>query len=364
MRWSWLDNAVCELSDACTEGHIVLTAMTPCSNNKGRTPFLIGLFMGIILCSLVFSSIYFYLGELRTQPLYVWHAAWSKRLLSWQTGVQTTTVPTTTAWPVRPPGPVHPAPFNGTHPLSGYVSVVKNKEPLKLHCSVCALVFTSGHVLNYTAGAEIDQADCVIRMNHAPVEGYAKHVGNRTTVRVATHSSFKFAYKEITRIFAREKQDKVVVWGPDATMRTDGRGETYRHLANLTKVYKDVEFYMLTPPRMTYAHKLFDKETGLPRGVRTQFWLSTGWFAMILATEMCDRVKVFGMSNGQYCRDPHAHPVSYHYFNKYGGNECQEYHRMERQRSDTHRFFAEKKVFETWSKYHKITFHYPTWRPK
>ncbi|XP_019613606.1 PREDICTED: alpha-N-acetylgalactosaminide alpha-2,6-sialyltransferase 5-like [Branchiostoma belcheri] len=303
----------------------------------------------------VYLPAYLYLGKLETQPLH--HpTSTSKRLL------QQTDVPNKIVRPTRPPGPVHPTPFNVTHPLSGYVNVIKDREPLKLRCRDCALVFNSGQLLGHQAGPDIDQSDCVVRMNDAPVTGFEKHVGTRTTVRVLAHSGVP-SFSNHSANFTREGL-KVVGWGPDDTMKTDGKGKTYNILSKLATEHPDnIQVYVLTPPRMKYADKVFETETGKPR-LGSGSWLSTGWFAMILATEMCDRVKVFGMSNGEYCRDPHAHPVPYHYFNKYGGNECQEYRKMERQRSDTHRFFAEKKVFEIWSKYHKITFHYPTWRPK
>ncbi|KAI8502795.1 St6galnac4p [Branchiostoma belcheri] len=357
-------------------------------NHKGRTPFLIGLVVGFTICNFVYFPTYFptYLGERKPRPPS--YANMSKRRTQ-QVELSATSVPGTVAGLTNPPGPVHPTPFNITDPLSGYVNVLKDKDPFKRHCSVCALVSTSGHVLNYTAGEEIDQAECVIRMNHAPVDGFEKHVGTRTTVRVATHTNFEEAWREITHIISTENRSSLIVWGPDRTMRTDGKGETYNYLLNLTKASTDVEFYMLTPERMRYSHKLFDNETALPgyrpdRGSdrptaahprkhafqckmsqnRREIWLSTGWFTMVLATEMCNRIKVYGMSNGDNCRDPKAYPAVYHYYDKGRGKECDEYNRMEKLKKQTHRFFAEKKVFGRWSKYHNITFHFPTWTPK
>ncbi|KAI8491709.1 St6galnac4p [Branchiostoma belcheri] len=357
-------------------------------NHKGRTPFLIGLVVGFTICNFVYFPTYFptYLGERKPRPPS--YANMSKRRTQ-QLELSANSVTDTVAGPTNLPGPVHPTPFNITDPLSGYVNVLKDKDPFKRYCSVCALVSTSGHVLNYTAGEEIDQAECVIRMNHAPVSGFEKHVGTRTTVRVATHTNFEEAWREITHIISTENRSSLIVWGPDRTMRTDGKGETYNYLLNLTKASTDVEFYMLTPERMTYSHKLFDNETGLPgyrpdRGSdrptaahprkhafqckmsqnRREIWLSTGWFTMVLATEMCDRIKVYGMSNGDNCRDPNAYPAAYHYYDKGRGKECDEYNRMEKLKKQTHRFFAEKRVFGRWSKYHNITFHFPTWTPK
>eukprot|EP00058_Branchiostoma_floridae_P006911 XP_002592399.1 hypothetical protein BRAFLDRAFT_67264 [Branchiostoma floridae] len=222
-----------------------------------------------------------------------------------------TNIPNTTAGPTKLSGPVHPVSFHtwSAHPLNGYVNVLTYRETLSLRCGVCALVSTSGHVLNCAAGAEIDQAECVIRMNHSPVDGFEKHVGTRTTVRVATHTSFKDAFQEITQIISQANRSKLVVWGPDGTMRADGKGQTR---------------------------------------VRDGFiWLSTGWFTMVLATEMCDHIKVYGMSGAENCRDSTNRQAAYHYFNdniKHAGTECEEYNGMEKKAKDAHRFYAEKKV--------------------
>ncbi|XP_078603300.1 alpha-N-acetylgalactosaminide alpha-2,6-sialyltransferase 5-like [Branchiostoma floridae x Branchiostoma japonicum] len=337
--------------------------MSSCSNYKDKTPILIGLVVGFTLFNFVYFPAYLYVVEVKPQPLC--HAARRSR----ETEVPTN-MPNTTAGPTESPGPVHPVPFHtwSSNPLNGYVNVLTLKEDLRLRCSVCALVSTSGHVLNCAAGAEIDQAECVIRMNHSPVNGFEKHVGTRTTVRVATHTSFNDATNEITQIISQANRSKLVVWGPDDTMRIDGKGQTYNNLFKLAKDSKDVEFYMLTSRRMFYTDRLFENETGIQRHVKNgMLWLSTGWFTMVLATEMCDHIKVYGMSSAENCRDPTARQAAYHYFNdtiKHAGTECEEYYGMEKKAKDAHRFFAEKKVFKTWSKYHKITFHCPSWIPK
>lgn len=46
----------------------------------------------------------------------------------------------------------------------------------------CALVFSSGSLLRHEYGEEIDAHDSVVRFNLAPVTGYERHVGKRTTV--------------------------------------------------------------------------------------------------------------------------------------------------------------------------------------
>ncbi|KAL1526013.1 hypothetical protein AB1Y20_020837 [Prymnesium parvum] len=48
----------------------------------------------------------------------------------------------------------------------------------------CAVVGSSPEILLYADGAAIDEQEAVFRANLAPVEGFEKHVGSRTTVRV------------------------------------------------------------------------------------------------------------------------------------------------------------------------------------
>jgi hypothetical protein len=54
----------------------------------------------------------------------------------------------------------------------------------RLRYRTCAVVGSSPEALMYEDGAEIDRHDAVFRANMAPVRGYQKYVGNRTTVRV------------------------------------------------------------------------------------------------------------------------------------------------------------------------------------
>lgn len=35
---------------------------------------------------------------------------------------------------------------------------------------------------------------------------------------------------------------------------------------------------------------------------KSHSWLSTGWFTMVIAVELCDHVHVYGMVPPEYCR--------------------------------------------------------------
>jgi len=58
--------------------------------------------------------------------------------------------------------------------------VVKLPHPASPHCAV---VSSSGAMLNHRHGAEIDNHAVVMRFNAAPTEGYKKYVGGKTTWR-------------------------------------------------------------------------------------------------------------------------------------------------------------------------------------
>ncbi|TEA34614.1 hypothetical protein DBR06_SOUSAS16210024, partial [Sousa chinensis] len=51
-------------------------------------------------------------------------------------------------------------------------------------------------------------------------------------------------------------------------------------------------------------------------------WLSTGWFTMTIALELCDRTNVYGMDPQDFCRDPNHPSVPYHYYEPFGPDEC------------------------------------------
>jgi hypothetical protein len=61
----------------------------------------------------------------------------------------------------------------------------------------CALVSTSGSLLEATWGSQIDSHEVEFRIGQGPVGGpLAAHVGSRTTVRIAVASLFQVRHRQ------------------------------------------------------------------------------------------------------------------------------------------------------------------------
>ncbi|XP_060056780.1 alpha-N-acetylgalactosaminide alpha-2,6-sialyltransferase 6 [Erinaceus europaeus] len=101
----------------------------------------------------------------------------------------------------------------------------------------------------------------------------------------------------------------------------------------------------------------------LPHREKSHSWLSTGWFTMVIAVELCDHVHVYGMVPPDYCSHrPRLQRMPYHYYEPKGPDECVTYIQNEHSRKGNHhRFITEKKVFSSWAQLYGITFSHPSW---
>ncbi|XP_035997197.1 alpha-N-acetylgalactosaminide alpha-2,6-sialyltransferase 5b [Fundulus heteroclitus] len=247
-------------------------------------------------------------------------------------------------------------------PLEGFAGVMDLK-PLKMHCRTCALVTSSGHLTGSNRGEEIDRSDCVIRMNDAPCAGYHLDVGRRTSLRVVAHSSLQRVLRSRQELLNGSQDTVFIFWGPSSSMRRDGRGHVYNHLRLLKQSVPRLKVYTISRAKMLKFDELFKKETGVDRK-SSNSWLSTGWFTMAIALELCDRINVFGMVPPDFCRSSSHPTVPYHYYEPSGPEECSMYLLHERSRRGSHhRFITEKTVFSKWARTLNIHFYQPDWKP-
>ncbi|XP_041815877.1 alpha-N-acetyl-neuraminyl-2,3-beta-galactosyl-1,3-N-acetyl-galactosaminide alpha-2,6-sialyltransferase [Chelmon rostratus] len=256
-----------------------------------------------------------------------------------------------------------PAPAVQSTGLRGYRRIGPDKvdqQVLGLHCSQCALVSSSGQMLGAGAGEEIDKIGCVIRMNNAPTEGYEKDVGSRTSVRVVSHTSVPLLVKNELYYFQQSADTTYVFWGPERNMRQDGKGRVFNTLLKIAKNYPNVRIYAVTREKIEYCDSVFQNETGKNR-MKTGAFLSTGFFTMILAIDMCDSIHVYGMIDDNYCSRANHSAVPYHYYERNRIDECRMYKVHEHTQRGGHRFITEKAIYAKWATRHKIEFKHPSW---
>uniref|UniRef100_A0A5F9C470 ST6 N-acetylgalactosaminide alpha-2,6-sialyltransferase 4 n=1 Tax=Oryctolagus cuniculus TaxID=9986 RepID=A0A5F9C470_RABIT len=197
------------------------------------------------------------------------------------------------------PGPLH---------FSGYSSVPDGKPLVREPCRSCAVVSSSGQMLGSGLGAQIDGAECVLRMNQAPTVGFEADVGRRSTLRVISHTSVPLLLRNYSHYFQQARDTLYVVWGQGKHMDRALGGRTYRTLLQLTRMYPGLQMYTFTERMMAYCDQIFQDETGKNRRQSGSF-LSTGWFTMILALELCEEIVVYGMVSDSYCRSGPASGV-------------------------------------------------------
>ncbi|CAN9504435.1 unnamed protein product [Ophioblennius macclurei] len=257
------------------------------------------------------------------------------------------------------PAPSLAAPVAG---IRGYTRVEPGEmhQLLDLHCDRCALISSSGQMMGVDAGEEIDEVGCVIRMNNAPTRGYEKDVGSRTTVRVVSHTSVPLLVKNERYYFEESANTTYVFWGPQRNMRQDGMGRVFNTLMKVAKKYPDVQIYVVTRDKIQDCDNVFQNETGKNR-LKTGAYLSTGFFTMILAIDMCDSIQVYGMIDNNHCKQANSSVVPYHYYEESKLDECRMYRVHENTSRGGHRFITEKAIYAKWAKHHKIEFKHPSW---
>ncbi|XP_052468870.1 alpha-N-acetylgalactosaminide alpha-2,6-sialyltransferase 3 [Carassius gibelio] len=252
------------------------------------------------------------------------------------------------------------SPHKAFKPHRGYLSI-PNQEPLKLNCKVCSIVSSSGQMLGRKAGAEIDQSSCIWRMNSAPTRGFERDVGHRTDLRVVSHTSVPLLIQKPQHFFGQGNETVNVVWGPLRNMRQDGKGIVYNMLRQTVENYPHARIYITTEDRMNYCDTVFKQETGKDR-IQSGSYLSTGWFTLILAMDMCKEIRVYVMINDTYCKSEGYRKVPYHYYEAGSRDECAEYLLHESAPYGGHRFITEKAVFAKWAKTNPIKFFSPEWQ--
>ncbi|XP_038961570.1 alpha-N-acetylgalactosaminide alpha-2,6-sialyltransferase 6 isoform X5 [Rattus norvegicus] len=139
-------------------------------------------------------------------------------------------------------------------------------------------------------------------MNDAPTTGYSADVGNKTTFRVVAHSSVFRVLRKPQEFVNRTPETVFIFWGPPNKMQKP-QGSLLRVIQRAGLAFPNMEAYAVSQARMQQFDDLFRGETGKDRE-KSHSWLSTGWFTMVIAVELCDHVHVYGMVPPDYCSGP------------------------------------------------------------
>uniref|UniRef100_A0A669CHD6 ST6 N-acetylgalactosaminide alpha-2,6-sialyltransferase 6 n=1 Tax=Oreochromis niloticus TaxID=8128 RepID=A0A669CHD6_ORENI len=200
-------------------------------------------------------------------------------------------------------------------PLSRSLLLMFPSQSMTMQCHNCAFLTSSGHILGSRVGDEIDHTECVICINDAPTTGYESDVGG--------HSSVSYVFRNPNEFLRRTDSHSVIIfWGPPYKIRKDPKAAFYGSLQRVSMTYRDISYLTVTPSKMLTFDDLFLRETGYDR---------TGWFTMVIAIEICDNIKAYGMVPPNHCGQ------------------------------GQHRFITEKRVFARWAKQYNITFTHPRW---
>ena len=180
-------------------------------------------------------------------------------------------------------------------PDGGYRVLVPNEEPLfsqfakilpkkdeigRAFFGTCAVVGSSGIVLNYDHGSDIDEHDMVFRFNSAPTRGFEKHVGSKTTYRITNTQNWGFhepkTDESILIHFRAKSAIKGLFWN--------------------SKQKKPLKLYAFAPDFVEYVAQ------------KVNFLATSGLYGILLALQRCHSVSVYGFQVST------QHGALYHYY--------------------------------------------------
>ena len=135
----------------------------------------------------------------------------------------------------------------------------------------CAVVGSSGIVLSYEHGKEIDSHDFVMRFNSAPTKGFEKHVGSFTTHRITNTQNWAFRERDEENLLIHLRAKSAVV----------GLFYNYRSKSRRKKEWIP-HLWAFDPEYVEYvAHSL-------------SFMATSGLYGILMALQRCREVNIYG----------------------------------------------------------------------
>ncbi|XP_077469115.1 ST3 beta-galactoside alpha-2,3-sialyltransferase 7 [Stigmatopora argus] len=197
------------------------------------------------------------------------------------------------------------------HLARALASLPKPGLPWSLHrggrCTRCVVVGSGGVLHGSRLGTHIDQYDVIIRMNNAPVLGYERDTGSRTTIRLI--------YPEGAPSSANEyKETSIIALVVFKSLDLDWLTSiiTKQPLGFWSKLWfwKDVvddiplkadNFQILHPDIIRRTGEVLQKYSHTQRKLRVP---TLGAGAVVMALQLCDHVSLAGF--GYNMQHPHA----------------------------------------------------------
>jgi len=152
-------------------------------------------------------------------------------------------------------------------------------KPNRVVYRSCAVVGSSGILLYYRRGEEIDKHEAVIRFNAAPTAGFEDYVGSKTTVRFVNRLHFGY-YEKVS----------------DTVLQQVTTPETMEKFIAMKKEMPAARLFMVSPD----FHRHVVSELNKPP--------TNGMYGILFALQRCSSISLYGFFRGN---DAH---VPYHYF--------------------------------------------------
>ncbi|XP_063724073.1 alpha-N-acetylgalactosaminide alpha-2,6-sialyltransferase 5-like [Symsagittifera roscoffensis] len=200
--------------------------------------------------------------------------------------------------------------------------------------------------------------------NHASAK-FEKDVGQRTTHRVIAHSAINNIPSNLSISELTNEKTTYLIWGPHHDVRSSG--SAYKWALRTHDFVADhrtpnVKVFIVGSKNTTnYFDGIWEEERGVNR-TTTSTWLSTGFFTMVTALNICDQVTLFGFVKRTDCA-MEKQGYKYHYDQKRDTpTACSEMMTHQNSRKNSHAFFTEREIFHRWSQFRKIDFKVPEWK--